>query len=251
MEVQMKSKFDDYTKDEMIEIINSSESIREVILKIGLCGNGQGSYTTFYKKMNEYDIDVSILKNKAKDKQKRILKENFLIKKDLDIVLTENSNYSRTHLKRRLLKEKILENKCCICGQLPMWNNKPLTLELDHINGINNDNRIENLRIICGHCHSQLPTTGSRRLKSKLKLVKKENKWHQKEEHNIEIVKKSNVDFSKFGWVKKVSELINKKPQKINKWMKKYLPDILKYAFKKHTQSGCGLSREASKTSAN
>ena len=217
---------------------------------MGLCGNGQGSYTTFYKKMKEYGIDVNYLKSKAKDKQKRILKENFIIKKDLNDVLTANSSYSRTHLKRRLLKEKMLENKCCICGQLPLWNNKPLTLELDHINGINNDNRIENLRIICGHCHSQLPTTGSRRLKIKVNL-NKENRWYKKEEHNIELIRKSDIDFTKFGWVNKVAKLINKKPQKINKWMKKYLPDILNYAFKKHTQSGCGLSREVSKTSAN
>jgi 5-methylcytosine-specific restriction endonuclease McrA len=69
--------------------------------------------------------------------------------------LTENSSCSRTNLKRRLLREGLLENVCHICGQLPEWNGKPLVLQLDHINGISNDNRLENLRIICPHCHSQ------------------------------------------------------------------------------------------------
>ena len=85
----------------------------------------------------------------------------------LSEILVENSTYSRTHLKRRLLEENLIENKCDICGQLPEWNGKPLTLQLDHINGVSDDNRIENLRIICGHCHSQLPTTGSKKLKKK------------------------------------------------------------------------------------
>lgn len=252
-----KSKFDEYTKEELADIVNNSESIREVIIKIGLCGNGQGSYMTFHKKMKEYDIDISFLKNRAKIKQKKILKENCIEKIDLKNVLVENSNYSRTHLKLRLLKEKILENKCSICGQLPVWNNIPLTLELDHINGINNDNRLINLRIVCGHCHSQLSTTGSKKLKLKfLKsrkeyLIEEKHKILEKEKDNIKLVKNSDVDFTKFGWVNKIAKIINKKPQKINKWMKKYLPEILEYAFKKHTQSGCGLSREASKTSAN
>lgn len=55
-------------------------------------------------------------------------------------------------------------------------------------------------------------------------IVRKQNK--EKEAENIEKVLNSNIDFSKLGWVTKVSKLINKKDQKINKWMKKYLPDF-------------------------
>ena len=73
----------------------------------------------------------------------------------IETYLTINSTTNRGHLKKRLLKEGYLENKCAVCGQLPEWNGKSLTLELDHINGLSNDNRLENLRIICPHCHSQ------------------------------------------------------------------------------------------------
>jgi len=58
-------------------------------------------------------------------------------------------------LKRRLIAEKLLEYKCDQCGLDQFWNNKQISLQLDHINGINNDNRIENLRFLCPNCHSQ------------------------------------------------------------------------------------------------
>jgi len=48
----------------------------------------------------------------------------------------------------------LLEYKCSICG-INTWLNKPLTLQLDHINGDNRDNRIEILRLLCPNCHSQ------------------------------------------------------------------------------------------------
>ena len=73
----------------------------------------------------------------------------------LQTILVENCSFNRTHLKNKLLKSGLLKNECYICGQFPVWNNKPLSLQLDHINGISNDNRIENLRILCPHCHSQ------------------------------------------------------------------------------------------------
>ncbi len=229
-----KSKFDYYTKEQLQEMVDSSDSIRDFIKKVGLCGNGAGSYSTFYKKAKELGIDVSLIRNRGRHKARHYLQNNCIKEKiKYEDILTENSNYSRIHLKNRLLKDCILENKCFICGQLPMWNGMPLTLQLDHINGIPNDNRIENLRILCPHCHSQQETTGSKKLKIH-KPVK--NSINEKEKINIEIVKNSNIDFSKFGWVTRVAELIKKHPQKINNWMKKYLPEILEKSFRKNIQ---------------
>lgn len=53
------------------------------------------------------------------------------------------------------------EYKCSICG-LTEWQNKPITLVLDHINGNPYDNRPENLRLVCPNCDIQLPTFGSK-----------------------------------------------------------------------------------------
>ena len=76
----------------------------------------------------------------------------------LDEILVENSSYANiSRLKIRLVKENRLEYKCAFCG-ISEWMGKPLSLQLDHINGKNNDHRIENLRFLCPNCHSQTET---------------------------------------------------------------------------------------------
>ncbi len=75
----------------------------------------------------------------------------------LEEMLVENSACDRGSIKARLLKLGILENKCYICG-LTKWQGKPIVMRLDHINGMPNDHRLENLRMVCPNCDSQLPT---------------------------------------------------------------------------------------------
>lgn len=53
-------------------------------------------------------------------------------------------------------------NKCSICNIDANWNNQPLVLILDHINGKSNDWSISNLRLVCPNCDSQLPTFKSK-----------------------------------------------------------------------------------------
>ena len=70
------------------------------------------------------------------------------------------------NIKGRLLAEGLLENQCSECG-LTEWRGKPLSIQLDHINGINTDNRLENLRMLCPNCHTQTETFGARNQKRK------------------------------------------------------------------------------------
>lgn len=74
-----------------------------------------------------------------------------------DLLVSNRPQTSRKHLKRRLLKAGLLVNTCYICG-ISEWLGKNLILELDHINGKNTDNRLENLRLLCPNCHSQTMT---------------------------------------------------------------------------------------------
>lgn len=81
-------------------------------------------------------------------------------------VLVEHSTYSRSELKRRLIRDGLLKNECAICQLAPSWNGLPLVLVLDHINGTNDDARFENLRLLCPNCNSQQDTFAGRRLRS-------------------------------------------------------------------------------------
>jgi len=76
----------------------------------------------------------------------------------LEDVLVEGSTYPRGKLKRRLLALGIKQPICEMCGQDENWNGRRMSLILDHINGVSNDNRLENLRIVCPNCAATLDT---------------------------------------------------------------------------------------------
>jgi HNH endonuclease len=82
----------------------------------------------------------------------------------LEEVLVENSTYPRGKLKARLLGLGLKQPRCEMCGQGNMWGGRPISLILDHINGVSNDNRLENLRIVCPNCNATLDTHCGRNL---------------------------------------------------------------------------------------
>ncbi len=141
-------------KKELQFLLDNSSSIAEVIEKIGL-DPYNGNHKTLNQRIKEEDFDLSKLKDNRTIKNKQVgIKNRF----PLNNVLTENSTYNRSQLKKRLVEDNLLAYKCSSCGITDMWNNKPISLQLDHINGINNDNRLKNLRFLCPNCHSQTET---------------------------------------------------------------------------------------------
>ena len=140
----------DYTKEELQQIANQCMSRHQMLLKMGYSSSGGTSKVTLARMIEKYAIDVSHFK---------VRKSMY----DLQEILTRDSFYSnRSKLKERLIKAGLLEYKCACCGNKGGWLGKPLTLQLEHINGISNDNRLENLCFLCPNCHSQTQTFAGR-----------------------------------------------------------------------------------------
>ena len=74
-------------------------------------------------------------------------------KKPIEEILIEDSGWTSYSIKLRLLKEGLKERKCERCGRTE-WEGEEMPLQLHHLNGKHNDNRLENLQILCPNCHA-------------------------------------------------------------------------------------------------
>lgn len=133
-------------KEELEKVINESLSMREAANKLNM------SFSTFKRKAKEFGL------YKTNQSGLGIIKSN----KTIEDVLSGKTHMKSTELRKRLVKEGYLENKCSICS-LEKWNGLKIVLELDHIDGNNKNNSLDNLRILCPNCHSQTPTFRGRK----------------------------------------------------------------------------------------
>lgn len=141
-----------FTKEQVQEAVNNSLSIAQVCRELGIRPIG-GNYKTINSKLKLFEIDISHFTGAAWNVGLRYRPVRKLI--PMEEILIVDSTYTNTgSLKKRLYKEGLKEKKCEICD-ITHWMDNPITLELDHINGSNTDNRLENLRILCPNCHSQ------------------------------------------------------------------------------------------------
>lgn len=167
-------------KNELELVVATHKSYKEILATFGLENKGN-NFKTLKQRMNEDCVEYSHLQKKGDNLRV------FNTAKPLKEIMVINSNFSRGHLKKRLLKEGLLLNKCYECGLSDYWNNKPICLQLDHINGVSNDNRLENLRMLCPNCHSQTTTFAGRGLrleKNKIKYGSDNVKFDMRSNHN-------------------------------------------------------------------
>lgn len=144
------------TDEEFIKAVKENFSIRSTLLALGLKGGG-ANYKGFHRRVEELNLDTSHFTGQGHLKGKT---HNWAPKYELEEILVENSPYrgGTSLLKKRLLKEGYFTSYSCDNCGISEWMGEKISLHLDHINGINNDHRIENLRLLCPNCHSQTST---------------------------------------------------------------------------------------------
>ena len=150
----MVNKIDLLSDGEFIELVNKCSNISDILRELGYSTNGNSwGYQIVKERMKKLNLFFTKRNSMYYNQDNTSL--------PLEKILIKDSEYNRTKLKARLVKEGLKEYKCECCG-ISEWNGKPLTLQLHHINGIHNDNRLSNLQLLCPNCHSQTENFGTR-----------------------------------------------------------------------------------------
>lgn len=161
-----------YSKEWLTDLCASSTSFAEVLAKAGRKPGG-GAQATLKKKIAEWGINISHFKGQAWSKGKTLDTDKRVTTRErynLSDMFVENSPYTRSLIKQYVLRHNLIPYQCAYCGNKGEWNNKPLNLQLDHINGINNDHRLSNLQFLCPNCHSQTETFSGKNKKQEITL---------------------------------------------------------------------------------
>jgi hypothetical protein len=142
-----------YTEEEVRAAVAAARSYSDVLRILGVRAAG-GNHRTIRKYVDE----VWRIPTDHFDAHAARLRGLRLTRIPLHEVMVEGSSYSRSNLKARLLEEGIKARRCELCGQGETWHGRRMALVLDHINGVHDDHRLENLRILCPNCNATLDT---------------------------------------------------------------------------------------------
>ena len=129
-----------YTDTDIIRLSNEVTCLAALLRALGLKAVG-GNYNSMKRKLQKLNIDTSHWTGSAWSKDQQ---------------LKDWSDYTRiANLKPHLIKER--GHSCQQCN-LTEWLQKPITLEVEHIDGDNTNNNLDNLLLLCPNCHSQTKT---------------------------------------------------------------------------------------------
>jgi len=210
-------------KKDLQKILDSSYSIKGVLSMLGY-NPVSGNHRTLNERIKIENLSLKKFNlNKKKWREEHMKNINILSKYRNEDVFIENSKYCRGSLKMRIIKQNLLKYVCGKCGNSGIHNGRDLSLQLDHLNGISDDNRIENLRFLCPNCHSQTATYSGKKNKKNYKCGECKSK----------ISRQSKTRLCKSCYMKKYAKRkVENRPSK---------EEILKM---KETMSMCAIGRK-------
>lgn len=236
------NKYNWNDKDKFLSDLRLSSSMSEFLKNHGMTASS-GNFKTFKKWSVIHNININnfitrkVTVNITLKEKKVINSSDFLIKSHLVGV---------KEVKKLLKKEQLIEYCCAGCKNTGEWNGTSLKLQLEHKNGDNTDNRLENLEYLCPNCHSQTSTYGSKNTHNKLfkirindllklQVINEEKIQHLMEEWNASY-------FAVKHWIHKYADKITKAGVNIliNKNMHENNPQYIK-AVEELKKTNCTL----------
>lgn len=205
---------------QLSDAVKNSECLSDVCKLINLERRGR-AYDALRVEIQKQNLDTSHFKTVAELVRQRCNKPKWTV----ETALVENSNASTKSIKRIIHQNKLLIDSCSICGLADSWNNKPIVLQLDHIDGNHKNNVLSNLRYLCPNCHSQTDTFAGK--KSKLPTKAKLNpNWRTAPKLSRRKVERPTLDelqtLLETHSMVKVGNMFGVSDNAVRKWIKKY-----------------------------
>lgn len=178
----MKEKSRKWTDEQLVEAVKTSQSIRSTLQKLGVIDAG-ANRRLVKRIIEKLSIDTSHFSGKGHLKGKR---HNWNGEPLENLLIKDSTFTSTNHLKKRLIKNFLLEEVCIGCDNstwITKLNNEGIVkipLQLDHLNGVRTDNRLENLRLLCPNCHSLTPTFAGKNINKGVRKVHTKKKYDPK-----------------------------------------------------------------------
>ena len=154
----MRGRVKTWTDEQFRDAVAASTNLTDVIRALGLRPAG-GNHASMKRNIARLQLDTSHFSDERRVRGLRARRAERAL--SLGEVFCERS-CAAGHSLRNRARISVTPYSCALCGNAARWQGKPLTLQLDHVNGKHDDNRLENLRWLCPNCHSQTETFAGR-----------------------------------------------------------------------------------------